>query len=48
MKDKVTFTREVEALKEETQKKMFQTKQEIIEDMSQKMDKLSEERESSE
>lgn len=48
MKDKVSFEREVEVMREENEKKMFKTKQDIIEEITQKLDKINEEKESSE
>ena len=42
MKDKVDLTREVEVLKEDNERKMFQSKQDMLNEMNEKIDKLAE------
>lgn len=41
MKDKVDLTREVEVLKEDNERKMFQSKQDMLNEMNEKIDKLA-------
>ena len=48
LKDKVDLTREVQFLREDNEKKIFQTKQDMVNDMNEKLDKMAEERENSE